>query len=205
MEFNNLIKERRSIGYFDPKKNIDDELLKKIINESTLTPSAFNFQPWELLIIRSKEARQKLFDNACKQPRVLEAPIIIAVLGKTKGYEIDNPIWDIKIKNKSLNIESKDKVLDICRNTLYSTPTKEIEFAIRNSSFFAMSIMYTAKNYGVDTHPMIGFNEEEVKKIFKIEKDKKVTMLIAMGYHDSTKTLYSREYRFSYEEICKEF
>ena len=50
---------------------------------------------------------------------------------------------------------------------------------------------------------MIGFDESAVKKLYNIEDDKVVTMLISMGYFDETKDLYPREKRLTFSEISK--
>lgn len=68
-----------------------------------------------------------------------------------------------------------------------------------------MAIMYAAKYYGVDTHPMIGFDEDKVKEIFNIEDNKIVTMMISVGYFDEVNELRPREKRFNYDEIVTEY
>jgi putative NAD(P)H nitroreductase len=54
--------------------------------------------------------------------------------------------------------------------------------AVRNTSLLSVNIMISAKNLGVDTHPMIGFDEDKVKELFNVDKTKTVVMLISIGY-----------------------
>ena len=49
---------------------------------------------------------------------------------------------------------------------------------------------------------MIGFDEDKVKELFDIDKDKTVVMLLSIGYFDETKTLNPRERRLNFSEIC---
>ncbi|WP_319372226.1 nitroreductase family protein [uncultured Ilyobacter sp.] len=203
MEFEKLLKERRSATFFDKNKDLTNDLIKEIIDLSVLAPSAFNTQPWELIIVKSPKARKDLYEKACKQPKVLDAPVTLAIIGKKNGYKRDNPIWDEKIKNKILDNESLQSYMDMCENSLYNSDIKKTSYAVRNASLFAMTIMFVAKSKGVSTHPMIGFNEEAVKELYSISKDKVVVMLISMGYFDEEKKLFPREKRFSFEKISK--
>ncbi len=203
MEFTKVIGERRAATFFDPKKNLDIKLLEEIIDEAVLAPSCFNTQPWEVVVIKSQEARTELFEKACKQPKVKEAPVTLAIIGKRNGYERANPVWDEKIKNGYLDEEKLKGVLSLCDSSLFATLDQKTAYAARNSSLLAMSIMYTAKNRGVATHPMIGFDEGAVKKLYNIEEENVVTMLISMGYPDESMELYPREKRFTFKEISK--
>ena len=203
MEFEKLLKGRRSATFFDKNKELSNDLIKEIINLSTLAPSAFNTQPWEVIIVKSPEARKELYEKACKQPKILDAPVTLAVIGKKNGYKRENPIWNEKIKNKILDDQSLQAYMDMCENTVYNSDLKKTAYAVRNASLFAMTLMLTAKSKGVSTHPMIGFSEEAIKKIYSISEDKVVVMLISMGYFDETKKLFPREKRFSFDEISK--
>ena len=203
MEFDKLLSERRSATFFDPNKDLDMKLLEEIIDRATLAPSCFNTQPWEIVVIKSKEAREELFEKACKQPKVVDAPVTLAIIGKRNGYERENPIWDEKIKNGSIDEKGLKDILSFCDSSLFATLDQKTAYAVRNSSLLAMSIMYTAYDMGVASHPMIGFDEGQVKKLYNIEDEMVVTMLISMGYPDESKTLYPREKRFTFKEISK--
>ncbi|MCT4585352.1 MAG: nitroreductase family protein [Peptostreptococcaceae bacterium] len=203
-DFKEIMNFRRSVNFFDRSKYLDQKLLEDIINMATYCPSCFNLQPWELIVVKTKDSKEKLYE-ACKQDKILDAPIIIAVIGEKYGYRRDNPIWDEKIRLNKLDEDSAERTIGYCENRLFTTEEKRAAFAARNSSLFAMSIMYSAKYYGVDSHPMIGFEEDKVKEIFNIDENKIVTMLIALGYRDETKELNERELRYNYDEITTEF
>lgn len=203
MDFNKLISERRAATFFDSQKDLTVDLLEEIINDAVLAPSCFNTQPWEVIVIKSEEARTELFDKACKQPKVLGAPITIAIVGDRTGYQRYNPVWDEKIKSGSLDEEKVKGIISMCDNSFFKTLDQKTAFAARNSSLLAMSIMYSAKNRGVSSHPMIGFDEAAIKKIYSLKDEKIVTMLISLGYPDESKELYPREKRFSFKDISK--
>lgn len=200
MNFKDVVSKRRSVNFFDPNKELDLKLFEDIINESVLAPSAFNLQPWKIIAVRSPEAKEKLF-KACSQPKIKEASMTLILIGDTFGYGRDNPMWNVKI-DLGLNEEKVGQIINTCETVLYPTEIKRNAMAVRDVSLLAMLIMLSAKDRGVDTHPMIGFNEEMVKELFNIDEDKTVVMLLSIGYFDETKTLNPREKRLDFNDIC---
>lgn len=205
-DFQKLQQQRRSVSHFDPEQELKDELLREIINNAVLAPSSFNLQPWEIIAVKSQDKRREIYENgACEQEKVIKAPVLLIVLGDKKGYERHNPMWDEKKDLGKLEEEKIKKIIKSCREGIYSTEAKEIGFAVRNSSLLAMSIMYSAKYFGVDSHPMIGFSAEKIKDMFDIEENKVVTVLISLGYFDENKELSPRETRLTYDSIVDEY
>ncbi|MGL5989630.1 nitroreductase family protein [Cetobacterium sp.] len=200
MNFKDVVSKRRSVNFFDPNKDLDLKLFEEIINEAVLAPSSFNLQPWRIIAVQSPEAKEKLF-TACTQPKIKEAAMTLILVGDTFGYGRDNPMWNIKIE-AGMNEEKVSQLINMCETVLYPTEVKRNAMAVRDVSILAMSIMLCAKNIGVDTHPMIGFNEDKVKESFGIDEDKTVVMLLSIGYFDESKTLNPREKRLSFNEIC---
>ncbi|WP_454055092.1 nitroreductase family protein [Clostridium sp. Marseille-Q7071] len=87
---------------------------------------------------------------------------------------------------------------------LYGTSEEnKIKFAESNGGLLSMSIMYAAKNFGVDSHPMSGIDFEGIKKEFELSEDKTIVMTIALGYLKQDKTLYPRRARRGYDGIVK--
>ncbi len=56
-----LLRTRRSIRKFDAKKEVPHETLERIIEAGHIAPSACNRQPWHFYLIRSEEARKKIW------------------------------------------------------------------------------------------------------------------------------------------------
>jgi len=202
-DFKEMAENRRSIKYFDSTKKLSDEILKKIIDLATYTPSCFNLQPWKVIVVKSEEARNRLYENACKQKCVLEAPMTLILIGDTHGFERKNKIWNEKIElgmseNKVENyIEHSEKIL-------FSNANQKLQFAATNTSLFAMSLIYAANYYGVEAQPMIGFNEEITKMLYQIDDEKAVVLMLSLGYRDENKPLRIKERRLKYDEIVTE-
>ncbi len=194
-----LFENRRSVNFFDTKKPVDDATLKNIIELAVTAPSAFNLQPWDIIVVKSEEAKKKLFDNSHQQPKVLEAPVTLIVTGNRDGYKDHNPIW------KELEKVMGDGVkgaMEMAAGLYGSSEERKVKFAESNAGLLAMSLMYAAKEFGVDSHPMSGIDFAGIKEAFNIPEESEVVMTIGLGYHDTSKDLYPRGYRRGFEEVA---
>lgn len=191
MDFKELAEKRRSIGHFDSKGNIKEDVLRKIMELAVLSPSAYNFQPWNILAVKSDENKKKLYDLGGKQQKILDASITLILIGDRNGYNIHNPVWkDIREK---LGEDKMEKILAANERLYGSTEERKIKFGEVNTGLFAMSIMYAAQYYGLNSHPVGGIDFEGIKRDFDIKGEKEVVMLICLGYFDESKTLKPRK------------
>lgn len=58
--------ERRSINFFEQNAEIPDDKIKEIISIANTAPSSFNMQPWEVIVVKSKE-KKKDFERVCNE------------------------------------------------------------------------------------------------------------------------------------------
>ncbi len=203
MNLREVFEERRSINCFDINKGVEEELLKSIINLAVLAPSAFNLQPWEIIAVKSKEAKERLYKLSSNQIKILEAPVTLIIVGNKTGYDQSNPEWDNLLKSLGDNKEKVSRTQGFAYNLYGTSEGNKIKFAESNAGLLSMSIMYAAKSLGVDSRPMSGIDFEGVRKEFGLDENKSVAMLIALGYPDKNKKLYQRGYRKGYDEIVK--
>src|SRR5660398_36329 len=201
MNFKEVAENRRSVKYFDKDKNVDLDTVKKIINLATYSPSAFNLQPWIIIAVRSKEAKKRLYKLADEQGKILKASTILIMIGDRTGYEEYNPVWE-GVAEK-LGTEKKDKILKANRKLYGETEEKQIKFGELNTGLLAMSIMYSASYYGVDSHPVGGIDAKGIKKEFNIEGNKHVVMLICLGYFNEEKKMNPRKHRKKFEDFVE--
>lgn len=199
-----IFEARRSVNFFQARKELAPGVLEQIIDLASLAPSAFNLQPWELIAVKSEEAKKRLYPLAFNQPKILEAPVILIVIGDRKGYEPGNPEWNELETMLGGDKEALAGTQQFARALYGATPEREIKFAESNAGLLAASILYAAQYYGVDSHAMSGMDFEGVKKEFAIDGGKEVVMLIALGYFDDAKTLYPRRHRKGYREMVRE-
>jgi putative NAD(P)H nitroreductase len=198
-----IFEARRSVNFFDGKKTLESGVLENIINLAVLVPSAFNLQPWELIAVKSVEAKKKLYALASNQQKIFDAPVTLIIIGDRSGFEKNNPVWAELGQMLGGNKEAIENTQKYAYALYGATPERKIKFAESNAGLLAASIIYAAKYFGVDSHPISGIDFEGIKKAFNIADDKEVVMLIALGYFDDSKTLYPRRARKKFAEIVR--
>jgi nitroreductase len=209
MNFDEVLQNRRSINFFDPHKPVGPGLIKQLVELAALAPSGFNLQPWSLIVLTDSADKEKLQKLAWDQPKVTQAPVVFIVLADRDGWKEGQPFVEKNFKQMvkvGAMQESQREWFADARASLYGqTPEKELAFAVKNTGFFAMSLMLVAKSLGLDTHPMDGFDHEAVKKAFNIPDQYWVPLLLAIGYFDDQQTLEPPKWRKTYDEIVVRF
>lgn len=202
METKKLFEERRSVNSFNPDKKFNRETLKEIINLATLAPSAFNLQPWRIIVTESEDAKENLMKLAFNQPKVKEAAYTLIIVGNKDGWKETNPVWEEMLQSVGGNTEMVNGAKQTAAFLYGSDEIRSLKFAESNASLLAMAIMIAAKEYGIDSHPMSGMDFEGIHKEFGLAENETVVMLVTLGYHDETKDLYPRRPRRGFEEIA---
>jgi nitroreductase len=72
------LKTRRSVRKYK-SDNIPENVLMEILDCTRLTPSGHNKQPWQFVIIKDKDTRQKISELARYGRFIKEAPVCLAV------------------------------------------------------------------------------------------------------------------------------
>lgn len=201
MSFKQLMENRRSVNFFNPNKPLADELLNEIIDTAVLAPSAFNLQPWRIIAVKSKEAKEKLLPLAFNQPKITDAPVTLILVGNRKAYEASNPAWEVL--KAAVGEEGATQAQGTAAFLYGTSEERGIKFAESNTGILAMAIMAAAKEKGVEAHPMSGLDFDGIKAAFNLKPEEDVVMTLAMGYFDESKELYPRQKRFGSDVIVE--
>ena len=191
MEFGEVVKTRRSVRDFDTSRDVPERFVKKIFELAELSPSSYNLQPWEFVIVRSAEKKERLKECAYGQSHVGTASLVIIVLGNR------NPLKKAKkVAESSSSIQAEN-----FKNVLKRIPPQDdfgVGWASKNVGLIASTLMLAAHNFGISSCPMEGFNTSKVREAFKIPENYEIPMLIALGYGNSES---ERGFRYGYETI----
>jgi nitroreductase len=209
MDFKEVINNRRAVNFFDPQKPVPDKILKEIIETAAQAPSSFNLQPWNLIVLKEPQEKMRLQKLAWDQPKVSQAPVVLIVLADRNAWQPGHSILEKNftemVTSGTMTTEQHQWFLDACRNLYGTDEEKQQAFANKNSGFFAMALMLAAKNLGLDSHPMDGFDHDDVRREFNIPDHYWIPLLLAVGYFSQDKTLLPAKWRKAYDEIVVNF
>lgn len=157
MKFLDLVKTRQSVRkYLD--KLVEREKIERCLEAARLAPSASNSQPWSFIVIddpKLKEAvARKTFDRVISFNRFsLQAPVLIIIISERPGF---------------LN-----KVAEAI---------KDKQFGLIDIGIAAEHFCLQATEEGLGTCMLGWFDEKGVKKLLNIPSNKRVELIITMGY-----------------------
>jgi len=204
MDLKRVMVERRAVNFFDPAKPVSDAELKKLVETASYTPSGFNLQPWQLIVVKSNDDKERLKAVAWGQPKITEAPIVLILLADRDGWKAGHPVvekvWQNMVELGYMKPEERD-MFEGGAKFLYDGNEKSLSFAVKNASFFGLALMLAAKDTGLDTHPMDGFDHEGVRKAFDIPDNFFVPLILAVGHFNEQYKLMPPKWRKSYDEI----
>ncbi|MFP4475825.1 MAG: nitroreductase family protein [Desulfatibacillaceae bacterium] len=205
MDVKQALETRRAVNFFDPDKPVSEDTVRQLVEMAALTPSSFNLQPWNLIILTDPDTKAELRKHAWDQPKVTDAPVVFIVLADRDGWREDHPTvqktFEALKEVGQMSDEQRDWFLSACRDLYGRSDEAAQAFACKNTGFFAMSLMIAARQLGLHTHPMDGFDHEAVRKAFDIPENYWIPLLLAVGHFDEGRKLYPPKWRKGFDEI----
>lgn len=113
------IKKRRSIRKYQDRP-VEDEKIKEILRAAMYSPSANHIQPWEFIIIKEPEVKQRLSEATSWSYFAAEAPVVIVICtveGRSKEW-----IEDCSIVAEHIWLEATNQDLGTCWIQIHNSP-----------------------------------------------------------------------------------
>jgi len=156
-----VIANRRSIRKYN-SKNVEEELVYKLLESARMAPSGSNTQPWNFIIVRSDAIKEEIVKADSNQQWMKDASVFIVCIA------------DIRCRIK----DEREIYLDE-NSELY-----ELKQIIRDTAVAIDHIMLEAENLGLSTCWTGAYKQDEMRPIMNIPNDKYVVGVITIGYAD---------------------
>lgn len=187
-QFQELVQARRSANKFNIDIQISEQELNEMFSLVKFAPSAFNLQHTHYAAVTDKELKNKVYEAAFKQYKVLTSSAAIVVLGDLEAYHNIGPINEGLLNLGIIDQREFDETVQSVVSMYEDGGDRfKRDEAIRNASLSAMLFMLIAKDKGWDTCPMIGFDPELLRQALNIPDRYVPAMLITIGKEDTTK------------------
>jgi nitroreductase len=119
MEVMEAIRKRRSIRRYAPDP-VPEDKLEVILEAARLAPTACNYQPFKLVIVKDEATRQRLVPACAGQAFIAEAPIVIAGCAfedqayQRMGGSLSSHAVDLSIVLDHITLAAVDQELGTC-------------------------------------------------------------------------------------------
>jgi nitroreductase len=208
--FQSINRHRRAIRKFNATP-IHEEDIRELLAEAMLAPSSGNLQPYQLHWIRNANLKAEIA-KACHGQQAASTAAEIIVISASSAIAKHTAAEQLAYVEASTSLESKSKayyrkqtgmfskvlgigssalwmpfiyIASLIRPSLSLLPIGSIgsrNWAARNATFAAQTIMLAAASKGVDSCPMEGFSAQEVVKLLKLPRGTVIAIVIALGY-----------------------
>jgi nitroreductase len=153
MDVFEAISGRRSIRKFK-KRDVERELILKIVEAGIWAPSAGNIQSWEVVVVRDEKTKEKLAAAAYMRDFIAKAPVVLVLCAD---------------KQRSA--------------TIYEERGSDL-YCIQDTACAAQNMLLAAYALGLGTCWVGAFDEELVRKTLDVPEHIRPVALIPLGYPD---------------------
>lgn len=157
-----VIKERRTIRKYR-NQDISDSEVNKILEAGRYAPSAGNQQPWEIIVIKNYDRKQKIVQACFDQAWIAEAPVIIVV------------------------------AINILLSTSKYKHRGEKLYGIQGTSAAIENMLIAAESLGIGSAWIGGFSEQAISIITACPDYVRPCAVITFGYPDEEAVMPPRQ------------
>ena len=176
MNINDAIKQRRSVKHFDSSFTIPQSDIDAMLDLACESPSSFNIQHWRIVNVTDKDLRQKMRDAAWNQAQVTDASHLFVICADVMAFSKNcESYWH------NAPDDVKNMMVSMMQSFYHEKPQLQRDEALRSVGLFAQTLMLSAKSFGYDSCPMIGFDSAQVAKLINLPDDYIIGMMLPIG------------------------
>ena len=203
MDFDDAVLTRRSVHEYSDEP-VDDETIESVFERVRYSPSSYNLQPWEFLVLTEDENRERLQEVAYGQEHVSGAPVAIAVLGNTDPSTHGEAVAEDQLRKGYLpDEEAKEGLLETIEGMAERDAETNRVWATKSTALAAMTLMHAARAEGLSSCPVGGFDPDALSEEFDIDDQYEPVMLVTMGHAapNAADTNTPRKFRRTVDDI----
>lgn len=170
------IQSRRSVKHFDPEHQMSDKERDEILSLAILSPSAFNIQHWRFVVADDAALREQLKAAAHGQEQVSDASMLVILCADLMAWQKQPARYWANAPDEVLSF-----MLPAIDNFYRDKEQTQRDEAMRSCGIAAQTLMLSAKTFGYDSSPMVGFDFEQVAQLIQLPDDHIITMFVAIG------------------------
>jgi len=158
MDFSDLVKNRQSIRTY-LSQCVEKEKLQQCLESARLSPSANNGQPWKFVVVDDPDLKEQIAKSATglgMNKFTHEAPVLVAV------------------------ILEKMKLVSFLGSVIQDKEYPLLDIGIAVNQFCLQ-----ATDLGLGTCIIGWFDEKAIKKVLHVDNNKRIPLLISVGYTDA--------------------
>jgi len=170
------INTRRAIKKFDNTYKMTSEQVNSLMKLTILSPTSYNQQNWRFITVTDQSIKEQISKAARNQTQPSDGSLVIVLCGNMNAWKED-PLryW------KNSTTEKQELVKNSLHKKYAGNPQNQRDEAIRSCGFAGQTIMLAARQMGLDSCPMVGFEYDELAKIINLPENHLIVLMIVVG------------------------
>ena len=176
MDVFEAVSTRRAIKKFDPTHKMSPDDVKKLMEHVILSPTSYNQQNWRFVYVTDQDVKEKISEAARGQSQPKDGSLVVVLCGDMTAWKTE-PLryW----KNHPTE---KQELVKASLERKYSTDAQaQRDEAVRSCGMAAQTIMLAARDMGLDSCPMVGFEYDELAKVINLPENHLIVMMVVVG------------------------
>ncbi len=189
----------RAATAFDPSRPLPPALLERILSAAATAPAPGGLQPWRFLVVRDEDGRRRLRKCARNQPMIVQAPVVVIVLGHHHPDRTDlGPMLAARVAAGECTPERAAEIRGRIASAFRGVPDRAA-WATRWAASAAALLTLAAASLDVASALTEGFDDEAVRREFGVPDDHSICCLVALGRAVASEPASGR---LGLEELC---
>jgi len=204
--FRSMAIARRSCRRFQRDREIPSDTLREILETSLRSPSSFNLQPWQMVVVRDSAKKEELAEQAMLGPgnqfRTNDCSALVVILSDLEPSRRIQRVYDLEKPYKNPNYLGSlplvpsfligeghlatflKQVSTSFLSNVQAMPSIESvdAWSYKNTALLAQSLVYAAESHDLASCIMEGYDARKVKDLLRIPDRYAIPMTVALGY-----------------------
>jgi len=194
MNVSEAIRSRRAIKHFDPNHQLSDTEQSDLLDLAMQSPTAFNLQHWRFVMVDDPELRQSIRAVAWDQAQVTDASMLVVLCADLASWEKNaRTVWQTAPE------EVQELMVPAIDQYYRHKPQVQRDEAMRSCGIAGQTLMLAAREKGLDSCPMDGFDFDAVASLINLPKDHVIAFMVAIG--KKTQDVWPKPGQFNAAEV----
>ena len=176
MDVFEAIETRRAIKKFDPTHKMNSDDVQKLMKHVILAPTSYNQQNWRFVYVTNQDVKEKISVAARGQAQPRDGSMVVVLCGDMAAWKTE-PLryW------KNHPTEKQETVKANLERKYNDNPQNQRDEAVRSCGMAAQTIMLAARQMGLDSCPMVGFEYDDLAKVINLPENHLIVMMVVVG------------------------
>ena len=194
MNVSEAIRSRRAVKYFDPDHRLSAEDQNQLLDLVMQSPTAFNLQHWRFVVVDDPEQRKAIRDVAWDQAQVTDASMLVVLCADLGSWEKNAArVW------QGAPDQVREMMVPAIDQYYRDKPRVQRDEAMRSCGIAGQTLMLSAREMGLDSCPMDGFDYDAVGKLINLPDDHVIAFMVAVG--KKVKDVWPKPGQLGHDEV----